>query len=88
MPIKQTYLAVFNIPDGSPIILTNYKNEDLKNKLESLLLEKYNMDFKFVKYGLYDLRFRRHRLNKIIRKIIPFCDIHTPELSELLTTGL
>lgn len=88
MPIKQTYTAVFINPDFSLNILRDYKNEELKTELERLLLDKYNIEYKFLKYSIYDLRHRRHRVSKYIRNIIPSCDIHTPELNDLLTANL
>jgi hypothetical protein len=75
MPIHKRYNAIFKKPDGITIILTDYTSRDLLDTLETLLKDNYNIDFEFTKYGVYDLRMRRNRINKFIRNIIPECHI-------------
>ena len=75
MSKKISYNAVFLKPDSSEIILENFKGKDLRNYLESLLLQHYNIEYKFTPYGVYDLRLRRTRISKFVRNIIPHCEI-------------
>jgi len=75
MPKRMTYNAGFLKPDSTEIILENFKGKDLRTYLESLLLQHYNIEFKFTSYGVYDLRLRRDRISKYIRIIIAHCEI-------------
>jgi hypothetical protein len=76
MPKRMTYNAVFLKVNGDEIILDNFTTEELKQQLELLLKQHYNIEYKFLPYGVYDLRNRRQRISKFIRAIIPHCEIN------------
>lgn len=75
MPKLTLYNAQFLKPSGEIIIITEMKGPDLRTHLSLLIKQYYNFDYKFLTYGLYDLRHRTKRINKFVRQMIPFIEV-------------
>lgn len=78
MPKLTLYNAHFKKPDGEIIAITEMKGPDLRTHLSLLIKQYYDFDYKFLTYGLYDLRYRTKRISKFVRQMIPLIEVVQP----------